>query len=150
MNYTSLLSVLTVGVGLIMSMVLISGCAQQQQSIESKNGILQGKVTIGPLCPVEPCNLPPERIAKAYENRKFLIYEQPTKIKIAEVNLDANGYYSVPLKAGTYIVDITDATGKELPLEGLRSFLGNVIPKEIEVKVGETVVADFDIDTGIR
>jgi len=75
-------------------------------------------------------------------NDKHKLYINGTEV--------ANGDYSVSLKAGTYIVDITDATGKELPLEGLRSFLGNIIPKEIEVKVGETVVADFNIDTGIR
>ena len=112
---------------------------------------MQGKVTIGPLCPVEPCNLPPEQIARIYKARKVIIYEQSTKAKIAGANLDQDGEYSISLKPASYIVDITDAEGNELPLESpRRPSLGNVIPRKVEVRQGDKVVVDFDIDTGIR
>jgi len=115
-----------------------------------ENGILQGKVTIGPLCPVEPCNLPPGQVAKIYKSRKVIIYEQDTKKKVAVTNLDKNGEYSFNLKAGSYIVDISDGDGNILPLDLGRPFWGNANPQEAEVKAGEIAVVDFNIDTGIR
>ncbi len=134
----------------IASAILIGGCIQNNITLE-EYGILQGKVTIGPLCPVEPCKLPPEQVAQIYEARKIIIYEQSTKVKIAEVNLNQNGEYSLSLKPGSYIVDITDAEENELPLDlSRRPRIGNVIPKEVELKAGDKVILDFDIDTGIR
>ena len=135
----------------MISVILISGCIQNDIISSQESGILQGKVTIGPLCPVEPCNLTPEQVAKVYEARKVIIYEQDTKIKIAEINLNQNGEYLFSLKPGSYIVDVTDAEGNELPLDlSKRPRLGNAIPKEVELKAGDKVVVDFDIDTGIR
>ena len=134
----------------IASAILIGGCIQNNITL-AEYGILQGKVTIGPLCPVEPCKLPPEQVAQIYEARKIIIYEQSTKLKIAEVNLNQNGEYSLSLRPGNYIVDITDAEGNELPLDlSKRPRIGNVIPKEVELKAGGKVILDFDIDTGIR
>jgi len=121
----------------------------QGEVIDAGNGILQGEVTIGPLCPVEPCNLPPEQIAKFYEARKVIVYDKTTKSKVAEVNLDKNGRYTFSLKAGEYIVDVSDAEGNALPLDGRRP-IGSAIPEEVEVKAGEITTLDFDIDTGIR
>jgi hypothetical protein len=115
-----------------------------------ENGILQGKVTIGPLCPVEPCNLTPEQIAKIYTSRKVIIYEKDTKQKIVDANLDKNGEYSLNLRSGSYIVDISDGDGNILPVDLGRPFWGNANPQEVEVKAGEKVVVDFNIDTGIR
>lgn len=108
-------------------------------------------MTIGPLCPVEPCNLTPEQIAGVYEARKAIVYEQLTEMKIAGVSLNASGEYFLFLTPGSYIVDITDAAGNALPLPpAMRPTLGNAIPTEFTIKAGETVFVDFDIDTGIR
>jgi hypothetical protein len=115
------------------------------------NGVLEGKVTIGPLCPVEPCNLTPEQIAKVYTSRKVIIYEQAAQKKVTETNLNENGEYSLTLKPGSYIIDISDSEGNALPLDiQRRPFMGNTAPKEAEVKAGEKVTVNFDIDTGIR
>jgi len=135
----------------IASAILYCGCIQDDIIFGQEYGTLGGKVTIGPLCPVEPCNLTPEQIAKVYEARKVIVYEQFSKTKVAEVNLDNNGEYSLSLKPGSYIIDVTDAYGNELPLDlNKRPRLGNAIPKEIELKVGDNIVVNFDIDTGIR
>jgi len=126
---------------------VIQGGEDQNQD----DGILRGKVTIGPLCPVEPCNLTPEKIASIYEARKVFVYGQFTEIKIAEVNLSRNGEYSFSLKPGTYIVDISDAEGNALPLDiPRRPLIGNTLPKEALVISGDVTIVDFDIDTGIR
>ncbi len=118
---------------------------------QKESGIIKGKVTIGPLCPVEPCNLPPEDIARIYEARKVIIYQQATKTRAAQANLDRDGKYSISLWPGCYIVDISDAQGNALPLDlNRRPRIGNIIPVEVQVKPGEEIVMDFDIDTGIR
>lgn len=81
----------------------------------------------------------------------MIAYEQLTRIRVAETNLHQNGEYSLSLRSGSYIVDISDAEGNKLPLDLLRrSLLGTVIPKEVEVRSGDKVIVDFDIDTGIR
>jgi len=139
----------------ILSAVLMSGCGQDdtvlEQILKQENGILRGKVTIGPLCPVEPCSLSTEQIAQVYQARKVIIYEQSTQVKIATIDLRADGEYSFPLNPGKYIVDVSDAQGNELSLDlSKRPRLGNVMPTEIEVKAGDQTVVDFDIDTGIR
>lgn len=113
-------------------------------------GIMMGKVTIGPLCPVEPCDLTPEQVARIYEARRVFIYEKTTKAKVTEANLKGNGEFSFSLEAGTYIVDISDAEGNELPLDSLIRSIGNAIPQEVEVRPYEEATVNFDIDTGIR
>jgi len=114
-------------------------------------GILEGKVTIGPLCPVEPCNLTPEEIAAVFEARKVIVYEKSSLRKIMEIQLNAGGEYSVSLNSGQYIVDISDANGNALPLDlSQRPQFGNAIPQEAEIFSDQTTISDFDIDTGIR
>lgn len=113
-------------------------------------GILRGTVTIGPLCPVEPCDLPPEEVARIYEARKVFVYEKTTEAKITEANLSGNGEFSFSLRSGTYIVGISDAEGNELPLDSVLRPIGNALPQEVEVKPYEEVTVNFDIDTGIR
>jgi hypothetical protein len=113
-------------------------------------GFLKGKVTIGPLCPVEPCNLTPEQIAKIYKARKAIIYDQETRKMVAETNLDGNGEFAFTLNEGKYIVDISDAEGNVLPLDEPRNRLGNAMPEEVKIKSGQTTSIEFDIDTGIR
>jgi hypothetical protein len=139
---------------IVLSLFMIgTACANShnRDTIPEEKRVLQGKVTIGPLCPVEPCNLSPEQIAKVYERRKVIVYEQNTKKKIAKIDLNQSGEYSVSLKPGKYIVDVTDGNGNELPLERVKVIIGNVQkPKEIEIKASESVEVNFHIDTGIR
>lgn len=104
------------------------------------DGILEGNVTIGPICPVErqgsPCPVPCE----LYQARKVLIYDSSGTKLIVEADIDCTGHYSIELKSGTYTVDIT------------RDNFGRVsgVPQKIELKPGQTVALNIDIDTGIR
>jgi len=123
---------------------------QGEVDMNEAEGIMRGKVTIGPLCPVEPCDLPPEQVARIYEARKVFVYEKATEAKVTEANLRGNGEFSFSLKQGTYIVDISDAEGNELPLDSVLRPIGNALPQEVEVKPYEEVIVNFDIDTGIR
>jgi hypothetical protein len=106
----------------------------------AESGILEGNVTIGPICPVErpesPCPVPCE----VYQARKVLIYDSSGTKLIAEVVIDCNGHYWVELKSGGYTVDI------------YHNGIGHVsgVPQKIEIKPGQTVELNIDIDTGIR
>jgi hypothetical protein len=139
-------------IALFFSLILVTVCASSRaELVLEEKGNLQGKVTIGPLCPVEPCNLSSEQMSKIYEARKVIVYERRTKIKIAKVDLNVDGEYSIALRPGTYIVDVTDSKGNELPLEKPRLGVGNVrSPREIEIRAGEKLAIHFHIDTGIR
>ena len=145
---------------IVISLIVISGCAQDhiiandiniEEVVQAAHGTLQGTVTIGPLCPIEPCNLPPERIAQVYQARKVIIYEQSTKRKVTQKNLNPSGEYVFSLKPDRYIVDISDAQGNTLPLDlTKRPRIGNTLPKETDIKASDIAVINFDIDTGIR
>ena len=136
---------------IIFGTILSFACENATNNTTLKTGILEGKVTIGPLCPIEPCNLTPEQIAAIYEARKVIIYEKTSFRKIIEFRLNAEGEYAVLLNSGQYIVDISDANGNALPLDlSQRPQFGNAIPQEAELFSDQTTISDFDIDTGIR
>jgi len=69
-----------------------------------------------------------------------LIYNSSRTELIAEVVIDCNGHYWVELKSGGYTVDIN------------RNGFGHVsgVPEKIELKSGQTIALNIDIDTGIR
>ena len=102
------------------------------------NGTLAGNVTIGPLCPVEPCSISREQIVAAYNSRPIII-TTPRGAFVGSVTADPDTGYSISLRQGTYIVDIRH--------QGIG---GSDLPKTVTIRAGETVRLDIDIDTGIR
>jgi len=103
-------------------------------------GILEGRVTIGPIWAVEregeERDVPPE----VYAARKVMVYDRSGKRLVKQVDIGEDGRYRVELKVGVYVVDINrigvDHSGD--------------VPREVRISPGETVVLDIDIDTGIR
>ena len=102
------------------------------------NGTLAGNVTIGPLCPVEPCSISRDQIVAAYAARPLMI-TTPGGVFVGLVTADPDIGYSISVRPGTYIVDI--------PHLGIG---GSDLPKTVTVRPGETVRLDINIDTGIR
>jgi hypothetical protein len=103
-------------------------------------GILEGNLTIGPICPVERPGIPCPVPCEAYQARKILIYDKSGTKLLQQVNIDCDGHYRVELKAGEYMVDVNHVG------------IGHVtnVPKKIEIEAGHTVTLNIDIDTGIR
>ncbi len=103
-------------------------------------GVLAGKVTIGPICPVEredmPCPIPPE----VYTSREMIVYTSDGKTVVARAHLDATGHYHFDLAPGTYTVDMSDSGMASSP----------VLPSKVEIRSGKRTELDIDIDTGIR
>lgn len=108
-------------------------------SADTGTGTLTGNVSIGPLCPVEPCTLSHDRLVAAYEARPITI-STPAGSVVATVTADPETGYSVALKPGTYVVDI--------PYQGIGG--SRELPESVTIRSGETVHLNISIDTGIR
>jgi len=102
-------------------------------------GTLTGNVSIGPLCPVEPCMIDPDRLAAAYAARTIVVSLSGGAV-IVEAVPDPHSGYSIALKPGTYSVDIRHQGIDRSP----------DLPKTVTIRKGETVRLDISIDTGIR
>jgi hypothetical protein len=104
------------------------------------NATLTGNVSIGPLCPVEPCNVPRDQIIAAYAARPISIATPGGSI-VASVVADPDTGYTVSLKPGTYtVVDI-----RHQGIGGSRD-----LPRTVTLRSGETIWLNISIDTGIR
>lgn len=115
--------------------IVISGCLQA----DSGTGTLTGNVSIGPLCPVEPCTVPHDRLVAAYAARPITV-STPAGIVVATVTADPETGYAVALEPGTYVVDI-----RHQGIGGSKE-----LPATMTIHSGETVRLDISIDTGIR
>ncbi len=121
---------------------------QQQQtafaifrSITSPAGLLRGRVTIGPLVPVERLGEPtPTPNPQLFAKRRVLVLHPGSNGLHKAVPIGADGYYQTWLRPGTYIVDI-ETQGIELSKD---------VPRQITIEDGGTTVVDISIDTGIR
>jgi hypothetical protein len=101
-------------------------------------GYLAGHVDIGPICPVErpgePCNVPPE----VYTSREVVVYTSD-KVTVKErIHLDSDGNYKMAIGPGNYFIQIVPAG------------IGEGEKKPVTVNSFETMIVNFDIDTGIR
>lgn len=121
------IGIITTGILLLIAF-FAGGCLENDTGINSKTGFLEASITIGPLCPVEPCEIQDAQKAEIYSARKIQIYTENRKNLVKE------------LEEGTYIVDMN-------PL-GIDRTAG--LPAEIQVLSGETVYLNISIDTGIR
>lgn len=127
---------------LIVVLVTIIACvvAVSCSNTPSEPGILHGKVTIGPLVPVEQEGVTYDVPCEVYEARKIVIYKQNGTDLVDEVSIDCDGIYRIELMPGTYVVDINH-TGIDRSSE---------VPSEVEIVSQQTTRLDIDIDTGIR
>ena len=124
---------------IILLMVALSAMLISCGGIRQANGVLEGKVSIGPITPVQqstPVPTPPE----VYAARKVLVYDSEHNKLLYTVNLDDNGNYRIEFEPGTYVVDI-NYVGIDRSSE---------VPKTIEIEPGITVVLNISIDTGLR
>ena len=103
-------------------------------------GTIEGKVTIGPITPVERPGVTTPVPCEVYEARKIMIYNKNGDKLIRQVDIDCEGNYQTELNPGIYTVDI-NRIGIDHSAD---------VPQKMEIKPGETINLDIDIDTGIR
>ena len=126
-----------VGITVAVAIVLNTGGAVPDAGPDG--GTLAGFVTIGPLCPVEPCNLSADETGAAYAAHPLII-TTTGGTPVASVTADPDTGYSVALRPGTYVVD-TVRTG----IGGDRE-----LPATVTIRSGKTARLNITIDTGIR
>lgn len=119
---------------------LFGGCLETQPENTQKPGFLEANVTIGPLCPVEPCEIPEARKAEIYSARTIQVYTENRETLVKELSPDVEGQMKTELEAGAYVVDM-----KPLGIDSTSD-----LPAEIRISPGETAYLDISIDTGIR
>ncbi len=104
-------------------------------------GILQGKVSVGPLQPVERAGVtPPPPPAEVYTSRGIAIYSENGATLVKSLHFNPDGTYQVELQPGKYLV-------KLIPSGIDRS---KEIPAGITIISGGILKLDINIDTGIR
>jgi len=117
----------------------LTACSSGQSEIVApadQLGIQSGSVTIGPLCPVEPCN---SEIGDTYSSRQILL--QGDNFGNIFISLDQDGNFREEVPAGRYQVTLD-------PCEHLGC--SDTLPVQVEILPGETYTLDINIDTGIR
>lgn len=119
---------------------IISGCIVNLDNENPRFGMVNGVVTIGPLCPVEPCHISEEDIDDIYDLRKIIIYREDTSTVVQTVDIEYDRTYKAYLMPGRYIVDINH-TGIDYSSD---------VPKAITIEADKILRLDIDIDTGIR
>jgi len=105
-----------------------------------ENATLTGNVSIGPLCPVEPCRLSHDQLVAAYAARPFSV-TVPGGPVVATIIADPDTGYAISLRPGTYTVVDTRYQG----IGGSRD-----LPKTITLRSDEMVWLNISVDTGIR
>ncbi|TFH36309.1 MAG: hypothetical protein E4G95_05895 [Bacteroidia bacterium] len=130
--------------GLIIVAALISteSCENQQLPF-GEAGILEGIVSIGPLCPVETDPPQPECLptAETYLAYPVSVWSSNGKTKIKEINPALDGSYSIDLPEGRYMIILE--TGDFGPGS-------SNLPAKVIIQRGDTAFFNVDIDTGIR
>mgnify|MGYP001413832544 CR=1 FL=1 len=113
------------------------------KDLNNGEGVIKGKISIGPLCPVEtippsPECLPTADTYKAWQTAVWTL----NHTKIADLNADLQGNFMLGLGSGTYLIDFVQSrTG---------SIGSSNLPAVIRVADKDILVFNINIDTGIR
>jgi len=120
--------------------LLFAACASTATP-EVPVGYLEGRVTIGPLQPVERVGVPTPTVPpEVYAARSIDIFQSDGTTLVTNVKINPDGTYRVELEPGTYLVNIA-RTGIDR---------AGGLPKTIVIESNRTVRLDIEIDTGIR
>lgn len=124
----------------ISGLFLISGCDKQ---VNNESGVLEGMVSIGPICPVE--RIPPDPgclpTAETYKAYPVSIWSTDGGRKIALISPNLDGSYKTMLAPGNYLVI----------LENGQSRIGSSnLPLQVTIISMEKTILNISIDTGIR
>jgi hypothetical protein len=130
----------------ILSVLFFFSC--EDQTLNKGQGEIKGKISIGPLCPVETIPPKPEcqptaETYKAYQTAVWTL----TRKKVAEINPDSTGNFILKLNSGTYVIDFDNSSNK-VPLPP--PIGSSNLPSVIHIPNQDTVIFNITIDTGIR
>ena len=117
-----------------------SGC---DSKITGENGFLEGKISIGPICPVETVPPSPECLptAETYKAYPVGILTSDGSRKIAQITPALDGSFSIELNPGQYLI-ILEKDNQTIGSSNL--------PVVVAINTREKTSISIDIDTGIR
>lgn len=110
-----------------------------QEGAEVTYGELQGKVTVGPLCPVERPDKPCKPTAETFSRVRIAV-EDSRGVVVQEVKILPDGDFYLRLPSGSYTVRVASEYG----IGGTRRSY------PVMVSAGKTTSLVIAIDTGIR
>ena len=125
---------------LLTCIAVMSGCDSKKALVE---GILEGTISIGPICPVEtippdPACLPTAETYKAYPVN---VFTSDGKTKVAQLMPSLDGSYSSELPPGDYLIVLERAKN---------NIGGSNLPVIVSIKAQDKTLLNINIDTGIR
>ncbi|MFZ0280664.1 MAG: hypothetical protein WAL29_03380 [Bacteroidales bacterium] len=128
------------GLAFLTGLLLYSGC---DKIITGDAGFLEGKISIGPLCPVEkdppdPGCLPTADTYKAYP---VAVWTSDARRRITLLKPSLDGSYRTDLEQGTYLIVLE---------KGVSFIGGSNLPVEITILPDNITNLNIEIDTGIR
>ena len=117
-----------------------SGCDKQ---MNKEAGILEGVISIGPICPVE--TIPPDPgclpTAETYKTYPVSVWTSDGTRKIALINPALDGSFRTELAPGYYLVILE---------KGQNKIGSSNLPVEVSIISMEKTLLNISIDTGIR
>ena len=113
-----------------------------EDNISGDNGLLEGTISIGPICPVETDPPSPECLptAETYKAYPVGIWTQDGRRRITQITPALDGSFSVGLVPGQYLIK----------LDKENTIGGSNLPVTVVITTLEKSILNIDIDTGIR
>ncbi len=129
------------GILAVVLMIHLMGSCDQQDNQTLEQGLLTGKVTIGPICPVESDPPDPncQPSEETYNSYPIAVWTTDKKSKLGQIKPNVNGSYSIELPVGRYLIDLKN-----------QHFFGTTLPATVNIEPNDTKILDILIDTGIR
>jgi hypothetical protein len=121
----------------VISALLMLACAGT--TIAPEEGSLDIKVSIGPICPVEPCTKTDAEKEQIYAAYSLIITSKTNRLLTYEKKASINSILQT-MPVGEYEIDISPKN----------IFNRNTFPITVKVEKGKITSLKIDIDTGIR
>ncbi len=119
-------------------LLLVSACGSETGSAPTSaaEGTLFGVLSIGPLCPVEPCANP----TNPYTDLEVVVTDTDGT-EVVRIAVTDGGTFSRPLPTGDYSLAVEPCIHLGCDFS---------LPVDVTVVAGEQANVEIDIDTGIR
>lgn len=134
---------------ILFAFLFLFGC----ENVAIDAGIVEGKVTVGPLCgniPAEtiganPCGFTDEQMNQIYSKYKVAIYsESSPKLALKEVVLSRTGSFTFEVPTGAYSVEVV------LPEGSAAAQLRSELKKTVNVTKSQVTTISLNVNTGIQ
>ncbi len=118
----------------------VGGTCVKDVVATSTLGVLLGKMTIAPVCPVERADTPCKPTASMYASHTVFVYTSDRSKLVTTLTPDENGAFSTTLPSGKYLIDTAHSSVGSV----------KITPQILTIKTNSATTVSITIDTGIR